>query len=130
MGADGTIYIIGSDKYLRAINSHTGTQKWEHYVPNVSQKYHPVIAPDGTIYVGGSDLNQTTLYALKSNDSKWLDCVWASFRGNNRRTGEGARSALTPRLISPPQNFQEISLQNAANANFQWEPWAGILLIG
>ncbi len=124
MGADGSIYIVSNDNYLRAINSHTGGQKWAHYIPNVPQKIHPVIAPDGTIYVGGSNLNNTILYALESDDAPCLDCVWASFRGNNRLTGEGAKSALTARLITP-QNFQEISLQNATNANFQWKPMGG-----
>ncbi len=126
MGANDTIYVFCADNYLRAINSKNGSQKWEHYVPNVGQKIHPVIAPDGTIYVGGSGpgVTQTTLYALESDDVPCLDCVWASLRGNNRLTGEGAKSALTARLISP-QNLQEISLQNATNANFQWKPMGG-----
>ncbi len=124
MGADRTIYLFCADDYLRAIDSHTGSQKWEYYLPTIGRNYHPVISPDGTIYLGNSHLNHTKLYAIESNASPCLDCVWASYRGNNRRTGEGAKSALTPRLITP-QNFQEISVQNAANAIFQWKPMGG-----
>lgn len=52
IGKDGTIYFISPPIYLFALNPD-GTEKWRHPIYTAAHMAaSPVIAPDGTIYVG------------------------------------------------------------------------------
>lgn len=68
VGADGTIFVGGSDDTnLYAINPD-GTKKWEYTTGGVVNT--PSVGADGTIYVGSDDSN---LYAVKPNgQKKWI----------------------------------------------------------
>lgn len=49
---DGTIYFISPPEYLFAVNPD-GTEKWRHSIYTAAHMAaSPIIAPDGTIYVG------------------------------------------------------------------------------
>jgi len=57
--ADGVLYVSDAGRHLYALNPD-GTLKWEYAAPQ-GFATNPVLAPDGTLYIGGND-NQ--LYAL------------------------------------------------------------------
>jgi outer membrane protein assembly factor BamB len=67
LGADGTIYIGGSDRYLHAI-SPDGTEKWRFRNGDAIPS-EPAIGIDGTVYSAGYDGH---LYALNPDGTlKW-----------------------------------------------------------
>jgi outer membrane protein assembly factor BamB len=68
MSADGsTIYAVSADGRVYAVNSSSGTLKWN--TSAISCSYNCAVAHDGTIYVGSSS---GTLYAFASDGAqKW-----------------------------------------------------------
>lgn len=63
--AAGVLYIADAGKHLYALNAD-GTLKWEYAAPK-GFATNPVIAPDGTLYIGGND---GKLYALGDESSR------------------------------------------------------------
>jgi len=77
--SSGALYLGSNDGYLYSLNSTTGSVNWLKQVNNASYKPDvispnsiyttPVIAPDGTIYIGS---NEGYLFALNTNSTiKW-----------------------------------------------------------
>jgi outer membrane protein assembly factor BamB len=66
IGDDETLYLPCHNKYLYALYPN-GIEKWRGYIESWSG-FTPLIAADGTIYVGGRDL-----YAFHPNGTrKWV----------------------------------------------------------
>ena len=70
IGYDGTIYVIGDDRNITAINLD-GTLKWKY--PLIDYFTIPSVDSDGTVYIGTiSSDNKPMLYALHSDGTlKW-----------------------------------------------------------
>lgn len=70
LGLDGTIYFSSLDDYLYAIDAG-GNLKWRDFMPGVSGvalDCRPVIAGDGTLYIGATD----SMYSIDSTgQQKW-----------------------------------------------------------
>ena len=85
IGADGTVY-VGSgdgDGKLYAINGKTGIKLWEFETGSYVRS-SPAIGSDGTVYVG---LNDTKLYAIKTDSKGPAKSPWPMFGQNAQRTG-------------------------------------------
>lgn len=53
LSPDGnTVYVSTKDHYLHAVDRITGAEKWRFYLGGTTNSNTPVVAPDGTIYVG------------------------------------------------------------------------------
>jgi outer membrane protein assembly factor BamB len=69
IGADGSVYIGGTDWKVYALDGATGAVKWE-FLTGGPVASSPAIGPDGTVYVGSDDFY---IYALDgvSGTKKW-----------------------------------------------------------
>ena len=87
IGLDGTVYFFdcgGSEKGSLYAVSQSGEFKWR-YEDIVGLRLMPLVASDGTIYIGSWD---TYLYAINSDGSlKWKyeigDTIWSSLAMSN-----------------------------------------------
>ena len=101
IGADGKIYFCTWDDELIAVNPD-GTEAWR-----TIGETSPVIADDGTIYVGKG----YTLYAILSSSLGLADSPWPRFQQNNQNTGRYNYLYLTDDLsfhfTEPGQSVQK-----------------------
>ncbi|ATW27568.1 PQQ-binding-like beta-propeller repeat protein [Candidatus Formimonas warabiya] len=57
LSPDGdTVYVSAEDHYLYAVDRATGTEEWRYYLGGTTISNTPVVAPDGTIYVGSGSV--------------------------------------------------------------------------
>ncbi len=93
--ADGTIIFGADDGKVRALNPADGSAKWTFDTKTGVGNYiesSPVIAPDGSIYVGSLDGN---LYKIAGNGSPASTfSPWPAFHRDPQRTGRAI--ATTP----------------------------------
>lgn len=53
--SDGTVYLAGYDKYLHALNTADGSERWAYALGNEVRSSGAAIDSDGTIYIGCYD---------------------------------------------------------------------------
>jgi outer membrane protein assembly factor BamB len=70
IGSDGTLYFIGGSTKLIALHT-SGTLRWTHTVQGYNVYAAPVVAPDGTIYVGTYDSNGVLEAVNLDGTLKW-----------------------------------------------------------
>ena len=83
-GADGTLY-LSAGRSLRAL-APSGEVLWEMPLGGAATASSPVIACDGTLYVGDASGALTAL----ATDSRGLAAGWPRFRHDARGTGNAA----------------------------------------
>ena len=101
LGNDDTVYAILDRDGLVAANATTGTVLWE-YDAEADLGGAPLIAPDGTLYVGGTD---GSVYAIWTSSVGGLDNgPWPMGRKNPQRTASNVPITPAPVIGSQPQN--------------------------
>jgi outer membrane protein assembly factor BamB len=85
LGADGTLYFGGDDKYIYAVNAD-GTQKWRHKTGGKIQS-SPVMDTKGTIYFGSDD---GYLYAIQVG-TRQAETPWPMFQNDPQNSGRKNR---------------------------------------
>ncbi len=126
IGADGTIHVGASNRFVYAINPD-GSLKWKYETGDYIYT-HPLIGPDGTIYVGTGN---SYLYALIGSSDGPADSPWPMFLHDQRHTGmvDRAFGRAQPTEIGCPGRMPlfglaspshgEIGGQDPANRNGQ-----------
>jgi len=90
VNAKGTIYFLSLDGFFYALTPG-GKVKWSKQIASVEVEWipcSPVIAPDGTVYIGSF---QDAFYAFQG-DGAPLNGKWSMIRGDARHTGRAPQT--------------------------------------
>ena len=78
IGRDGTIYVLGPQGQLTALNPANGSVKWKFQTPIAGgNRAAPAIGADGTVYILGASILGNALYAVNPADGtlKWTFAI-------------------------------------------------------
>lgn len=94
---DGVIILGADDDKVRALNPDNGSIRWE-FSSQDDIESSPVVAPDGSIYVGSFD---GFLYKLNGSGSPLSAySSWPAFRGDAAHTGRAVATSGSGRLAN------------------------------
>ena len=119
IGADGLVYVAGTDDYLYALDPETFTTVWRFWIDG-SVHSSPAIADDGTLYIGSigswDGESPPALYAIECSSQGLANSPWPKFRYDNRNSGR-TEPVKPPGIVEQPEPISDLKLSASGIAD-------------